>query len=169
MSVKRHFLSKRDVKKLRELLLKEYPREFVDNMFKLGPVEVGKSDLGTVYFFGGIPGIIVVTQDRHIPTLHLLIKTSPYTLKVLPRVIVDMGAVKRIINGADIMAPGIKGFEGEFEVGDVVVVVDEEKYRPIAVGEALVSRFEAENMERGKAIKNLHYIGDKYWKKLMKK
>ena len=83
----------------------------------------------------------------------------------LPRVTVDMGAVPHILNGADIMVPGIVAF-GEFQAGDVVYIDDVEKRRVFAVGQALISSNGLRSSKRGKAVRTLHYAGDKLWKLL---
>jgi PUA domain protein len=83
----------------------------------------------------------------------------------LPRVTVDMGAVPHILNGADVMVPGIVAFS-EFEAGSVVYVDDVEKRRVFAVGLALIGSNELRNVKRGKAVRTLHYAGDKLWKLL---
>ena len=75
-----------------------------------------------------------------------------------------MGAVKHILNGADIMAPGIVRIIGDFKKGDLVLVVDEKYGKPLAVCEALYSSEEISKMSKGKVLKNLHYVGDKVWK-----
>ena len=41
-----------------------------------------------------------------------------------PKAVVDMGAVRHVYNGADIMAPGIVRFEGKFAKGAIVLVID---------------------------------------------
>lgn len=100
-----------------------------------------------------------------IPSLYLIHKTQlgQKAVSLYPLVIVDAGAVKHILNGADVMRPGIRSIEGDFNKGDPVLVSDE-KRRVVAVGIALYSRNELESMERGKAIYNAHYLGDKIWK-----
>ncbi len=80
-----------------------------------------------------------------------------------PGVVVDQGAVKHIVNGADVMRPGITQFKGDFKKGDVVLVYAETLPFPIAVGEALYSKEEMEKMERGKVVKNLHHLGDELY------
>ena len=78
--------------------------------------------------------------------------------------IVDMGAVPHIVNGADVMRPGIKDFRGEFDEGDFVVVRDERNLRPLAVAIALVGLEECRAMKRGKVAKNIHHVNDRIWK-----
>ena len=80
----------------------------------------------------------------------------------IPRVVVDLGAVKPIASGADVMGPGIKEVEGSFNPGDLVAVVDEKIRAVIALGIAQRSSDEAK--ERGKTIKNIHHAGDTIWK-----
>jgi len=84
-------------------------------------------------------------------------------LKAFPRVVVDMGAVKFLTNGANVMRPGIRSFLATFLKGDMVVVVDEKHGKGLAVGMAMVDSSEGEKMEKGPVIKNVHYIGDKFW------
>jgi PUA domain protein len=77
-------------------------------------------------------------------------------------VTVDMGAVKFVANGADIMAPGIVEADPAVKEGDWVWIRDERNKQPLAVGRALVP---GPTMVRGKgkAVKSLHHLGDKLW------
>jgi len=85
----------------------------------------------------------------------------------LPKVIVDMGAVPHICNGADVMAPGIIDINGEFEEKALVTVIDERNRRPIAIAQALVSSEDAKIARKGKVFKNLHHVGDEIWNIIM--
>jgi len=82
----------------------------------------------------------------------------------LPSVVVDMGAVPYVCNGADVMAPGIKEMPDAFEEGALVVVRDVAHRKALSVGKALKSSAEIEASRKGKVIRNLHYVGDKIWK-----
>ncbi|MCW3978236.1 MAG: hypothetical protein NWF12_00685 [Candidatus Bathyarchaeota archaeon] len=84
----------------------------------------------------------------------------------LPSIVVDMGAIPYVCNGADVMAPGLKEIRGEFEEGDLVVVRDIEHGKALAIGKALVGSDEMKEMRKGKAVMNLHHVGDKLWKAL---
>lgn len=84
-------------------------------------------------------------------------------LGMLPFVVVDMGAVPHICNGADVMAPGVVDVHGEFKVGTLVVVRDERHSKAIAVGRALVESGEIAEKRRGKVVRTLHFVGDKPW------
>lgn len=78
-------------------------------------------------------------------------------------VTVDMGAVKFIANGADVMAPGVTDADQGIAAGDIVWIRDEKNSRPLSVGLALVSGQEMKAGKGGKAVKTVHYVGDKIW------
>jgi len=84
------------------------------------------------------------------------------TLQRFPSVTVDMGAVKFMCNGANVMRPGIRRFT-EFEKDQIVCIVEESQKKFLAVGRALVSSKDVESMNKGVVVENLHYISDKYW------
>jgi len=79
-------------------------------------------------------------------------------------VTVDMGAVPYVTNGADVMAPGIVEVDPEVKEGDLVWIRDVTHKRPLAIGKALVSAEVMTAKAPGKAIKNVHFVGDKIWK-----
>jgi PUA domain protein len=83
-------------------------------------------------------------------------------LEKFPAVTVDMGAVKFMCKGANLMRPGIKKFT-EFEKDQIVCIVEESQHKFLAVGKSLVSSSELETMEKGEIINNLHYISDRFW------
>ena len=84
------------------------------------------------------------------------------TLKKFPFVQVDMGAVKFMCKGANVMRPGIKKFS-DFSKDDIVCIVEESQNKFLAVGKAEADSSELENMKNGEILKNLHYISDKAW------
>ena len=100
----------------------------------------------------------VQTGDSFFPFLG-----SPPTLALFPSVVVDEGAIKFLINGADVMRPGIRKMDDWGAAGKMVVVKEEKKGRAIAVGPTTVSGAEATPMSRGGCVKNLHHVGDHYW------
>ena len=107
-----------------------------------------------IYETVGVGGEIVA-----VPTLHAVHRLN--LVKPEPYVVVDQGAVKHILNGADVMRPGITQY-AEFNYKDTVFVLDP-RHRAIAVGQALVASSELSSMQRGKVVKNLHYLGDDIW------
>ena len=84
------------------------------------------------------------------------------TLKKFPFVQVDMGAVKFMCKGANVMRPGIKKFS-DFSKDDIVCIVEESQNKFLAIGKAEADSSELENMKNGEILKNLHYISDKAW------
>jgi len=79
-------------------------------------------------------------------------------------VTVDMGAVRFIYNGADVMAPGIVEADPAIRAGDVVWVRDEKNRRPLAVGRAIMDGPTMAREEKGKAIETIHHVGDDLWR-----
>jgi len=100
---------------------------------------------------------ILKVNDDYLPFL-----SETETLKKFPNVMVDMGAVKFMCKGANVMRPGIKKYT-EFEKDNLVCVVEESQHKFLAVGKSLVASSELENMTKGEIIKNIHYISDRFW------
>ena len=96
--------------------------------------------------------------DKFIPYLG-----SQQTLALLPAAVVDEGAIRFLLNGADVMRPGIRKLDDWGGAGRFVVVREEKKERAIVVGLSTVTGAEAQAMSRGSCLKNLHHVGDKYW------
>ncbi len=100
---------------------------------------------------------ILKINDEYLPFL-----SETQMLEKFPHVTVDMGAVKFMCKGANVMRPGIKNHD-EFEKEKIVCIVEESQHKFLAVGKSLVSSAELEKMEKGEIIKNMHYISDKFW------
>ena len=100
---------------------------------------------------------ILKINDEYVPFL-----SETQMLEKFPYVMVDMGAVKFMCKGANVMRPGIKKYS-EFQKDSIVCVIEESHHKFLAIGKTLVSSQELENMEKGEVIKNLHYISDKFW------
>jgi predicted RNA-binding protein (TIGR00451 family) len=83
-----------------------------------------------------------------------------------PVITVDVGAIKFIVGGANIMRPGITKTEGDFLAGEYVVVKEEKFGKAIAVGRTNLSRSELEESKKGAVVQNVHYAGDKFWEML---
>ena len=83
-------------------------------------------------------------------------------LEKFPYVKVDMGAIKFVCKGANVMRPGITKFS-DFDNGEIVCVIEESQNKFLAVGKAEMSSKEAEDSSNGEVIKNMHYISDDFW------
>ncbi len=131
----------------------------------LGPVEfntLGQAQVDGDVIVYLLDGVVQFARrnDTLFPTL------NNHNLGELPSISVDMGAIPYVCNGADVMAPGIKEVQGDFEDRELVVVRDIEHGKALAVGASLASSSEIKAMKKGKAVRNLHYIGDRLWKAL---
>ena len=83
-------------------------------------------------------------------------------LEKFPYVIVDMGTIKFVCKGANVMRPGITKFS-EFEKGDIVCVIEESQHKFLAVGKAEIPSSQLNETNKGEVIKNMHYISDIFW------
>ena len=101
---------------------------------------------------------LINIQNFWLPHLKLVLKN----IEILPKVTVDMGAIKFVVKGADIMRPGITQLD-EFSKNNLVIVIDETHNKPLSICKSLFSSQEIEEMKTGKVLQNLHYIGDEYW------
>lgn len=161
MPISWHPLSKKDAKAFLNRVLNRYPSvaELLKRRegWKLVKLEEG------VYAYA-IEGrtLFLEINSLLIPTLWAL---QSYDFK-LPQVIVDEGAVPHILNGADVMRPGIREVRDGFKANEVVVIAEEKHGKPIAVGSALMPWSDAVSIKRGKVVKVLHYAGDSAWKAL---
>jgi len=157
----RYILSKKEKRKLISELRERLPKmaEVVKSSKKVERAKLkGGAD---VILVDDLP-VIVYLDNEPIPTLALFLK---YGKENVPLVKVDKGAVPHILNGADVMRPGIVQVSGVFDEGDIVLVIEERGY-PIAICKAMFSSAEIKEMKRGKVLKNIHYIRDKLWRQL---
>jgi PUA domain protein len=130
----------------------------LDTLFDVkATVEVIESDVGEVYLLSGRP-VLFKVEKRVLPTLLF----NEFTAKA-PKIVVDMGAIPYVCKGATVMAPGIVRVEGEFDVGDLVLVLDMKHGKALAVGETLLDSATARVTKKGPVVKTLHYVSDKVW------
>jgi PUA-domain protein len=154
---RRHFLKTREAK---SLLVKASEKLKVDleQVFKAKvSVELVETEFAEIVFVDGRP-LLAKVGANVFPTL-----VFNELFALAPKVVVDMGAVPHVCNGANVMAPGIRRFEGEFRKGDFVLVVDERHGKPIAVGEIMYDAGDAEKVLQGAVARNVHFVGDKIW------
>ncbi|MEM1984304.1 MAG: PUA domain-containing protein [Candidatus Korarchaeum sp.] len=159
---RKYFLTLKESRDVIDRSLAEIPgmeRVFQRRKVSLQVLEVPfKESTAKIYYLEGDPVLVGLPDTKLIPFLTAVEKFN----LPLPKVIVDLGAVKPIASGADVMGPGVKEVEGSFNEGDLVAVVDEKFKAVIAIGVAL--RPSGEARERGKTIKNIHHAGDSLWK-----
>jgi PUA domain protein len=102
--------------------------------------------------------LVLVWEDTYFPTVHGALKMESRRR----RVVVDMGAVPYVINGAHIMGPGIVEVDDEIKVDDLVIITEERHGKALAIGKALIP---GDRMPRGegRAVLNIHHVGDRLW------
>lgn len=155
---KRHFIKEKEVKALLQNASKKLRKDLETILNPKVIVELIIADPYEIFLINGRP-LLFKDGENIYPTL-----LFEEALAFMPKVVVDMGAVRHICNGANVMAPGIVRFEGEFKKGDLVVVIDEKYDKPLALGEAQYDFDIANGIRQGVVVKNLHFVGDKVWK-----
>jgi PUA domain protein len=154
---RRHFLKEKDAKnfllEVSETLGKDVTQLFGSKI----RVEVNETETAELFIFNGKP-LLARSNGQLFPTL-----AFEELFQYIPKMVVDMGAVPYVCKGADVMTPGVRTIKGEFKETDIILVVDERHGKPLAVGVALLSSEVMKTVSRGKAAKNLHYVGDKLW------
>ena len=120
-------------------------------------VEIMETKFGQIYLINKKPLFFKLAKVV-IPTL-----LFDELLGILPRIVVDMGAVPYVCKGANIMVPGIVKIDHEFKKGSLVLIVDEKHEKSLAIGESSYSSCEINTMKRGVVVKNWHFVSDKIW------
>jgi len=151
----RHRLKEREAKELLSML---QARTGIDAFDATAAVDVGTlEDLSVVLVNDSMDFFLY--HNQLIPTLQGIAKYQPKTHGV----VVDMGAISFITKGADVMAPGITDADPGIQKDDVVWICDEKHHKTLAVGIALLTGEEMKQKQPGKAVKTLHYVGDRLW------
>ena len=150
--MKTNLVSKSETTQILELVSKQWNQELP----KIKNLKVHFIDDNSQLIVGNSITILKISND-YLPFLN-----QTEALEKFPNVMVDMGAVKFMCNGANVMRPGIKKYSN-FQKDDVVCVIEESRHKFLSVGKALTDSSELETMSKGEVIKNIHYISDKYW------
>lgn len=123
------------------------------------PVDAAEAE-GYRILFVGSQAVALLIGERPVPTVRGLLLYGAAKRYVT----VDMGAVKFVYNGADVMAPGVVDADPAIAPGDLVWVRDERNGQPLAIGEALTSGEEMAAARQGKSVRSIHHVGDDLWK-----
>ena len=162
MNIKtRHFIQKSQIRELQDDLLHQYDEKFVEQIFpKKARIELIQTDAGdTLYAVNNVLKLWK-SKEGYIPVLTLLLNKQVD----LKKIVVDKGAIRFVTNGADVMRPGITKIDSSIKKGDVVVIVDENHDRALAIGRSMLDAKQMEDKDSGKVVKNLHTIQDDVWK-----
>ncbi|MCK4847608.1 MAG: hypothetical protein KAT16_01135 [Candidatus Heimdallarchaeota archaeon] len=98
-------------------------------------------------------------EDKFLPSLKF-IRTHPEL--DIPTIQVDAGAVKFVINGADIFTQGIVSCSREFDENTLLIILNPQN-AALSLGYSLMTSSDLLT-KKGKGIKNIHFLGDKIWK-----
>jgi PUA-domain protein len=154
---RRHFLKEKEAKRFLLEVSKTLGTDIERLLGSKTGVEVNETEIAEIFLFDGRP-LLARSNGVLFPTL-----SFEELFSVIPKIVVDMGAVPYVCKGADVMAPGVVDIKGEFEENDLLLIVDERHGKPLAIGVALFSSEDMKALDSGKIVKNLHYVGDKLW------
>ncbi len=126
--------------------------------FRNRKLELVETDEAEFIFVDGEP-LLFRIEGKIFPSVKGALKLVPSKRIV----VVDPGAVKFIINGADVMGPGIVEADPDIREGDLVIVVEKAHGKALAIGRALMPGKDMVG-KSGKAVKSVHYVGDELWK-----
>ena len=151
--VKVEELNKKKKKELLSQLKLKYTLHLPIESIKKEKIALVHESTFDLILFNNSPLFIRLDKDI-LPTIFAL---RNHIVKV-PTVQVDAGAVRHILNGADIFSQGVTAYDS-FQTGEIVAILNPQA-TIIAVGKSLVDH---SNIKPGKIIKNLHYAGDKIY------
>lgn len=141
-------------------LLGENELEAMREEGRIRTLELGGYD----FYLIGDDNILVEVGDIVVPTIFQ--DYNGATFERIPSLTVDRGAVPHITNGADVMRPGVREFNGSFRKGDLISVKEETYRKMIAIVRALEDYETCLSMSKGKVASSAHYVGDNIWKSL---
>lgn len=154
---KRHAIKKSQLSALMTKLSESIGKEA--ELYNAPMIEIAETTSKFNIYIVDKKPLVMEKDDWAFPTLRGAI-ARPFSGR---RIVVDMGAIPYIINGADVMRPGIVSVSDDVKAGLPVLVVDESHDKPLAVVLPLYDAKEIIALDKGKAAKNLHYIGDELW------
>jgi PUA-domain protein len=110
-----------------------------------------------LFLVGGEP-LVVRVDGEYFVTVQGALALEPDRRLVT----VDAGAVEFVTNGADVMRPGVVEADDDIVEGDLVVVVEENHGKPLAVGRALTGGDDMVG-EEGRVVDTAYHVGDDLW------
>ena len=154
---KRHLLKKREQRDEIERI--ESDLGYSIGLDEKARLESGVLDDGSKILLLNNEILFFEYEGRNFPTLRAILDG----IITIPTVTVDMGAVKFVVNGADIMRPGITKVDDAVTANGIVAVVDERHGKPLAVGVSQLSASDLRAATTGKVVKSIHYVNDDLW------
>ena len=102
----------------------------------------------------------------HFKKVYPTLKTLQMYPFILTKQTVDKGAIKFIMNGAEIMCQGFTSAGGnlnEAEEGQVVGIFAEGMVHPVAIGRMKKNTSDIRSINKGIGVSNVHFLGDALW------
>ncbi|PWN87802.1 hypothetical protein FA10DRAFT_269084 [Acaromyces ingoldii] len=160
---------------MRTKLLEQYPSLAKDDGVLLESIWPKKQGITLVKFSREHVSFLVYKGEAlffqhfdgpYLPTLHLLHK-YPF---LMPQIQVDRGAIKFLLSGANIMAPGLLTAGGRLPpdeealpAGTAVAVMAQDKESALSIGVLKEGTQEIRKKGKGIVVDNLHCLGDDLW------
>lgn len=154
---KRHAIKKSQAALMKKMLERALGDEAA--LFDTSFVELAETDADISIFLIDKKPLLISRDGWAFPTLrgaHL----RPFSAR---RIVVDSGAVAFMVNGADVMRPGVVSVSPDVRANEPALIVDERHGKPLAVVIALYDAEEILTRDKGKIAKNIHYVGDLIW------
>jgi PUA domain protein len=129
------------------------------NLFHAEMIEVLETTANVSLFMVNKKPLLLATEDWVFPTLKGALQ-SPFPER---RVVVDAGAIPFVVNGADIMRPGIVSVTDDVKANAPVQIVDERHGKPLGIGISLFDAPDLRASSAGKMVKKFHHVGDEIW------
>ncbi|KAK2752817.1 translation machinery-associated protein 20 [Onygenales sp. PD_40] len=161
---------------VRQKFLETYPgfEPYIEEIIpKKASLEVVKlPDRVSLYTIDSRPILFQSLDSPLIPHLRIL-HAFP---NAIPTIGIDRGAIRFVLSGATLMAPGLTSAGGrlpdpaknpgdrEFEAGEVVAVTAEGKEEVCLVGVLKMGTEEMKKKGKGVVMDEGHYLGDGLWK-----
>ncbi len=128
-------------------------------LFHTDMIEILETNADVVLYLVNKKPLLMDNGDWVFPTLKGAIQ-YPFPERM---VTVDAGAIPYVVNGADVMRPGIVTVSDDIVEKGPVQIVDDRHKKPLAIGVALMDSQAIRASASGKMCKNFHYVGDELW------
>jgi PUA domain protein len=132
----------------------------------MNKMEMYRPERTTLYTLDTTPLFYQPMDGPPIPHLKLVHQFPA----ALPRIRIDRGAIRFVLAGATLMAPGLTSPGGrlpdkehELKAGDVVAVAAEGKEEVCLVGMLKMGTEEMKDKKKGVVMDEGHYLGDGLW------
>ena len=154
---KRHSIRKGQVQDLFERLSAQIGSSAI--LFRAEMIEILETNADIFIYLVNKKPHLIDGGDWVFPTIKGAVE-CPFPER---RVTVDAGAIPYVVNGADVMRPGIVAVTPDVKSGQPVQIVEVRHGKPLAIGIAIMDGPEILGSASGKMCKNFHHVGNELW------